>query len=234
MVDARRVHRDSPPGLHCVAPPPVRWSDALHRRGKNPVAARPNPIAAVQPGRSSPKRPVAGYLRSAKELEGDSLRRQIEVIVRYARDHGMLLTRLYCDECGSSLRIDGRTGLQQLFRDIEGGLGDFDTILLLDPSRWGRFQNPDQSACIEYACRQARIEVRYCAEEHLADEERAWSATASRLKRFMADEYGRELAARDRRAATTEGDGGANPGANRGGGAGPGPAAVVARQPAAR
>ncbi|MDE0147898.1 MAG: recombinase family protein [Rhodospirillaceae bacterium] len=198
------------------------------------MAACPNPTAAARPDRSSPKRPAAGYLRSAKELEGDSLRRQIEAIVRYARDHGMQLTRLYCDEYGSGLSIDGRTGLQQLFRDIASGAGDFDTILLLDPSRWGRFQDPDQSACIENACRQAGVEVRYCAEEHLDHEDRAWSATARRLKRYMADEYKRELAARERRAATTEGDGDANPGANPRGGAGAGPDVDVARPPAAR
>lgn len=32
-------------------------------------------------------------------------------------------------------------------------------------SRWGRFQDADESAYYEYICRRAGIEVRYCAEQ---------------------------------------------------------------------
>ena len=165
------------------------------------MAFDPNLRPGAKPDVLSPKRLAAGYLRSATELKGDALHKQIEAIVRYARAHGLQLIRLYCDECRSGLRVDGRTGLQQMFRDIETGGGDFDTILLLDRSRWGRFQDPDQGACLEYACRQARIEVQYCAEEHLADDEIAFSAVAKRLKRFMVEEGERELA-RDSAGAT--------------------------------
>ena len=103
------------------------------------VAVRRNSNGVAETGQLSPKRPVAGYLRSATEPEGDALRIQLEAVVRYARDHDMQLIRIYCDECRSALRVDGRTALQQMFRDIESGDGDFDAILLLDSSRWGRF-----------------------------------------------------------------------------------------------
>ena len=106
---------------------------------------------------------MAGYLRSATQLEADSLRKQLEAIVRYARDRGMQLIRIYCDECSSGLRIDVPSALRQMLRDIESGAGDFDATLLLDPGRWGRFHTPDQSACLEYACRESGIEVHYCA-----------------------------------------------------------------------
>ncbi|MXY41591.1 MAG: recombinase family protein [Rhodospirillaceae bacterium] len=192
VVDARRVDRDSSPGLHRVAPPPVRWSDALHRKGKNPVAVRPNPTAAAPPGGSSPKRPIAGYLRSATELEGDSLRRQIEAIVRYARDHGMQLTRLYCDECGSGLRIDGRTGLWQLFRDIECGAGDFGAVLLLDPSRWSRSPDPEHGLVLEDRCRKAGIDVHYCAGDPFGDEIPV-STLVRKIERALARNYARKL-----------------------------------------
>ncbi len=170
------------------------------------MAFDPNLRPGVKPDALSPKCLAAGYLRSATELKGDALHEQIDAIVRYARAHSLQLIRLYCDECGSGLRIDGRTGLQQMFRDIETGGADFDTILLLDPSRWGR---PDQSACLEYACRQARIEVQYCAEEHLADGKIAFSAVAKRPKRFMADEGKREMA-RDAASDTAAHEGAAN------------------------
>lgn len=202
MVDDHVVLRDSSSTLNCTAHAAAySVRPAVREQGKNPVALDPNPKPAAQQGALSFKRPAAGYLRSATELAGDALHKQIEAIVRYARDHRLQLIRLYCDECGSGLRIDGRTGLQQMFRDIENGGGDFDTILLLDPSRWGRFQDPDQSACLEYACERARIEARYCAEEHLADDELAISEVVQAINRVIAGEDEHDPAARRHRAA---------------------------------
>ena len=130
----------------------------------------PHLKSGAHPGGLSRKRPVAAYLRSATQLEGDQLREQLEAIVPYARDHDMQLIRVYCDECGSGLRNGGRSSLQQMFRDIESGARDFDALLMLDRSRWGRFQNPDRGASLEFDCKKAGIEVHYCAEEP-ADED---------------------------------------------------------------
>ena len=162
----------------------------------------PNLKTGAPPGGLSRKRPVAAYLRSATQLEGDVLRKQLEAIVPYARDHGMQLIRVYCDECGSGLRNGGRSGLRQMFRDIESGARDFDALLMLDRSRWGRFQNPDRGACLEFDCKKAGIEVHYCAEAP-ADDEIDLSAMTKMLKRVMANEYIRELAARRRQTAST-------------------------------
>ena len=154
------------------------------------------------PGGLSRKRPVAAYLRSATQLEGDALRTQLDAILPYARDHGMQLIRVYCDECGSGLRNGGRSARQQVFRDIASGARDFDALLMLDRSRWGRFQDPDRSACLEFDCKKAGIEVHYCAEEP-ADDEIDGSDIAKAMKRYTAKEYERELAARRRRGAST-------------------------------
>ena len=162
----------------------------------------PDLKTGAPPGGPSRKRPVAAYLCSATQLEGDALRKQLEVIVRYARDYSMQLIRVYCDECGSGLRNGGRSGLQQMFRDIQSGARDFDALLTLDPSRWGRFQDPDQGACLEFECRKAGVEVHYCAEAP-ADDEVDVSTVTKRLKRYMAREHERELAARPRHAAST-------------------------------
>ena len=130
----------------------------------------PHLKSGAHPGGLSRKRPVAAYLRSATQLEGDQLREQLGAIVPYARDHDMQLIRVYCDECGSGLRNGGRSALQQMFRDIESGARDFVALLLLDRSRWGRFRNPDRGASLEFDCKKAGIEVHYCAEEP-ADED---------------------------------------------------------------
>lgn len=155
------------------------------------VAARRIPNGVAQTAHSSPKRPVAGYLRSATQLEGDSLRNQLEAVVRYARDRNMQLVRIYCDECGSGLRIDGRPGLGQLLRDVESGAGDFEAVLLLDPSRWSRSLNPNHVWFLENRCSENGIAVHYCA-EGLSDEDTI-SAVVKALKRHMVRGYSRYL-----------------------------------------
>ena len=156
------------------------------------VAARRIPYGVAQTAHVSPERPVAGYLRSANELEGDSLRKQLEAVLRYARDHGMQLIRIYCDECRSGLRIDDRPGLRQLFRDIEGGAGDFGALLLLDPSRWSRSLDPEHGPFLEDRCRKAGVEVHYCVGDPFGDEIRISTLVRS-IERCMVRDYARKL-----------------------------------------
>ena len=139
-----------------------------------------------------PSRPVAGYLRSATELRGESLQRQLEAVLRYARDHDMQVIRFYCDECGSGFRIDNRPGLAQLFRDVASDVPDFDAILLLDPSRWGRFPFAHHVITGEFARANAAVEIHYCFDPPDDAEETSVSDVAEFLKRAMAREYGRE------------------------------------------
>ena len=49
----------------------------------------------------------------------------------------------------SGLRIDGRDALKQLIQDVETSTADFSAILVYDVSRWGRFQDADESAYYE-------------------------------------------------------------------------------------
>jgi hypothetical protein len=62
-------------------------------------------------------------------------------------------------------------------------------------SRWGRFQDADESAYYEYICRRAKIEVHYCAEEFQNDGSPV-STIVKGVKRAMAGEYSRELSAK--------------------------------------
>ena len=68
-------------------------------------------------------------------------------------------------------------------------------ILVFDVSRWGRFQDADESAYYEYICRRARIEVHYCAEQFENDGSPV-STIVKGVKRAMAGEYSRELSAK--------------------------------------
>ena len=159
---------------------------------------RPNAHGVPQRGQPFCKRPVAGYLRSATEPDDESIRVQLEAVVRYARERNFQLIRIYCDECRSGLRIDDRPGLQQLFRDIENGAGDFDAVLLFDPSRWGRFVDPHGLVTDEFARRRAGMEIHYCADQ-LRHDGRPVASIVKAIKRTMAREYDRELVCRERR-----------------------------------
>ena len=48
---------------------------------------------------------------------------------------------------------------------MESGAADFSVILIYDVSRWGRFQDADESAYYDYICKHAGIYVAYCAEQ---------------------------------------------------------------------
>lgn len=74
-------------------------------------------------------------------------------------------------------------------------MNDFDTILVYDISRWGRFQDVDESAHYEFICRQAGVQVIYCA-EHFVDDGSPMYALMKGVKRIMAAEYSRELGAK--------------------------------------
>ena len=72
------------------------------------------------------------------------------------------------------------------------GKAQYSSILVYDVSRWGRFQDADESAYYEYICRQAGVSVHYCAEQFENDGS-PMSTVMKSMKRTMAGEYSREL-----------------------------------------
>lgn len=120
---------------------------------------------------------------------------QADAIARYAAERGLTICRTYADDGKSGLRLDGREALQRLIEDVRCGETDFGTILVYDISRWGRFQDADESAYYEFICKEAGIRVQYCAEQF--ENDGSLSATIIKsMKRAMAGEYSRELSAK--------------------------------------
>jgi DNA invertase Pin-like site-specific DNA recombinase len=124
-----------------------------------------------------------------------STENQADKIREYAARRQLEIVRTYADEGKSGLRIDGREALQRLIRDVESGEADYQVILVYDVSRWGRFQDADESAYYEYVCRRAGIQVAYCAEQFENDGSPV-STIVKGVKRAMAGEYSRELSAK--------------------------------------
>jgi len=124
-----------------------------------------------------------------------STENQADRIREYAAHHHIEIVRTYADEGKSGLRIDGRDALQRLIRDVETGHADFQVILVYDVSRWGRFQDADESAYYEYICKRRGIAVCYVAEQFDNDGSPV-STIVKGVKRAMAGEYSRELSAK--------------------------------------
>lgn len=135
---------------------------------------------------------VAQYVRMSTDHQKYSTENQAEAIAEYAVRHGMEIVRTYADEGKSGLNIAGRESLRAMIADVEAGTADFEALLVYDVSRWGRFQDADESAYYEYLCRRAGVRVIYCAEPFENDGTPVATIVKS-VKRAMAGEYSREL-----------------------------------------
>lgn len=143
---------------------------------------------------SQPVRPLraAEYVRMSTDHQKYSTESQSEAINRYAETRGIEIIKTYADAGKSGLKIEGRDALRQLIEDVQSGSTDFTLVLVYDISRWGRFQDADESAYYEYICRRAGIAVEYCAEQFDNDGSPI-STIVKGVKRAMAGEYSREL-----------------------------------------
>jgi DNA invertase Pin-like site-specific DNA recombinase len=124
---------------------------------------------SLEPPSNSPQTPnepirAAEYVRMSAEHQQYSTLNQADVIREYAERRGFEIVKTYADEGKSGLNVAGRESLRRLLSDVQESRADFDVILVYDVSRWGRFQDADESAYYEYLCKRAGIMVHYCAE----------------------------------------------------------------------
>ena len=138
---------------------------------------------------------AAQYVRMSTEHQQYSTSNQGDKIKEYADKRGIEIVRTYADDGKSGLSIGGRASLQKLIADVESGAADYTLILVYDVSRWGRFQDADESAYYEYICKRKGIHVVYVAEQFENDGSPV-STIVKGVKRAMAGEYSRELSAK--------------------------------------
>ncbi len=136
--------------------------------------------------------PVAAYVRMSTEHQQYSTENQLDRVKEYAARRGMEIVRVFADEGKSGLSMKGRDSLRRMIAEVEAGKTEFKAILAYDVSRWGRFQDADESGYYEYICKRAGIAVHYCAEQFENDGSPTSNIIKS-VKRSMAGEYSREL-----------------------------------------
>jgi DNA invertase Pin-like site-specific DNA recombinase len=135
---------------------------------------------------------AAMYVRMSTEHQQYSTENQADVIKKYASNRNLVIVRTFVDHGRSGLTLSGRLALRELLQEVQSGAADFEAILVYDVSRWGRFQDADESAYYEYRCKRANVQVHYCAEQFENDGSPT-SALLKTIKRSMAAEYSREL-----------------------------------------
>jgi DNA invertase Pin-like site-specific DNA recombinase len=136
--------------------------------------------------------PAAQYLRMSTDDQRYSMVNQITGIRDYAVKHSFNVVQTYEDSGKSGLVLKHRQALVKLLRDVLSGDVPYKAILVYDISRWGRFQDADESAYYEFICKNAGVPVHYCAEQ-FPNDTTPLSALVKAIKRSMAAEFSREL-----------------------------------------
>ncbi|MFM0115160.1 recombinase family protein [Paraburkholderia nemoris] len=135
---------------------------------------------------------AAQYVRMSTDHQQCSPIFQRQAIAEYAEAHNIRIVRDYEDAGISGLTLRERPALTRLLVDVENPARKFTVILVYDVSRWGRFQDVDEAAFYEYACRRAGVKVIYVAEPFENDASPA-TCVMKALKRAMAGEFSREI-----------------------------------------
>ena len=132
------------------------------------------------------------YIRVSTEYQRYSLENQQSGIAEFAQKMGYNIIGTYADNGRSGLTAKDRAGLINLLHDVTDPERRFSIILVLDVSRWGRFQDVDQHAAYEFICREMGVRIEYAAEV-FANDDSAATSILKHMKRVMAGEYSREL-----------------------------------------
>ena len=138
---------------------------------------------------------AAMYVRMSTDHQKYSTENQADKIREYADTHNIEIIKTFTDSGKSGLKIEGRDSLREMITEVESGNAGYDTILVLDVTRWGRFQDADESAYYEYICKRAGVNVCYVAEQFDNDGSPV-STIVKGVKRAMAGEYSRELSSK--------------------------------------
>src|ERR1700678_1573043 len=100
---------------------------------------------------------AAQYVRMSTEHQDYSIPNQLAAIEAYALLRNFEIVKTYSDPGKSGVDLTRRPGLQQLLADVIKPTPEFQVILVYDITRWGRFQDIDESAYYESSASERAI-----------------------------------------------------------------------------
>lgn len=105
-------------------------------------------------------RAVAYYRHSAQDKQKNSVEIQQDQVRAWAQRNQVAIVHEFADRGKSGLTADGRPAFSEMMAMVRERQ-DFTQILVLDVSRWGRFQDLDLSASYSAECKRHGKEVVY-------------------------------------------------------------------------
>lgn len=106
------------------------------------------------------KKAVAYYRHSAQDKQEYSVEIQQEHVRKFAADNGIEIIREFADRGITGVVVKDRDAFNEMISVyVEGGKEKFDYVLVFDVSRWGRFQDGDESAHFTWLCSSRGIKV---------------------------------------------------------------------------
>lgn len=106
-------------------------------------------------------RAVAYYRHSAQDRQENSIPIQQEQVREWADKNGVDVIHEFADAGRSGLNAEGRPAFTEMMNEWVTQRDDFQYVLCLDVSRWGRFQDIDLSAQYSAECRKHGKQVIY-------------------------------------------------------------------------
>jgi DNA invertase Pin-like site-specific DNA recombinase len=137
-------------------------------------------------------RAVAYYRHSAQDRQENSIAIQQEQVRTWAQSNGVEIIHEFMDAGKSGLTAEGRPSFQDMMENWVKKRRDFQYILCLDVSRWGRFQDIDLSAQYSAECRKYGKEVIYTTLGKPREGDPLYPVYVQ-FERFRAAQYSREL-----------------------------------------
>lgn len=104
---------------------------------------------------------VAYYRHSARDRQENSVAIQQELVRKWAEENRVDIVREFADLGKSGLTAEGRDGFNEMMNNWVKRRDDFEFVLCLDVSRWGRFQDIDLSATYSADCKRHGKDVIY-------------------------------------------------------------------------
>ena len=135
---------------------------------------------------------VAYYRHSAQDRQENSIPIQQEQVRQFADDNGIEIVHEFLDRGKSGLTAAGRDGFQDMMENWVKTKSDFQFVLCLDVSRWGRFQDIDLSAQYSAECTRHGKTVIYTSIGKPKENDPLYSVYVQ-FERFRAAQYSREL-----------------------------------------
>ena len=139
------------------------------------------------------KRAVAYYRYATKPPQSYTLKIQHDHVRKFAADNGIQIIKEFADKGKSGLSVEGRDDFNEMIHVyVEGGKEDFQYVLVLDVSRWGRFQETDLSAYYTGLCLQNGKQVIFTTIGFPKENDLLHGLHLS-IERYRAASYSREL-----------------------------------------